>query len=79
MLWHLFRVDIVFIVGAEEQMTDQVKEDKYTGTCAESYMNATRLYTKTLAHGSFNLKDVKELLHETLLLIGYFCLLNEEN
>ena len=24
-------------------------------------------------------EDVKELLHETLLLIGYFCLLNEEN
>jgi len=23
--------------------------------------------------------DVKELLHETLLFIGYFCLLNEEN
>ena len=23
--------------------------------------------------------DVKELLHETLTLIGYFCLLNEEN
>ena len=23
--------------------------------------------------------DVKELLHETLLFIGYFCLLNEQN
>ena len=23
--------------------------------------------------------DVKELLHETLLFIGYYCLLNEEN
>jgi len=23
--------------------------------------------------------DVKEMLHETLIFIGYFCLLNEEN
>ena len=43
-------------------MADKVKEDKYTSAGAESYMHATFLYAKALAHGSFYLKDIKELL-----------------
>ena len=75
MCWHFLGFYIVSIIGAEEQVADQVQEDKYTGAGAERYMDATFLYAKALAHGSFYLKDIKELFPVfKCLLFPYNCL-----
>ena len=54
-------IDIVLVVGTQQQMSHEVGEDEHASACTEGNVDTALLDTKSLTHRPFDVEDIEEL------------------